>query len=96
MLTLKVIGAPDIIPLLQKSNYWTRNVIAPIATLSDISIKLASLIFPITPKLNASGLRNAEIATKTVANPTIWKTAKSSKERHWNFKSYYSANCSSD
>ena len=37
-------------------------VIAPIAAPKDISIKLASFIFPAFPKLNASGFRKAEIA----------------------------------
>ena len=45
-------------------------VIAPIAAPRDISIKLASLIFPTTPKLKASGFKKADIATKTAANPT--------------------------
>ena len=45
-------------------------VIAPTATPIDISIKLASLILPTTPKLKASGFRKAAIATKTAANPT--------------------------
>ena len=34
------------------------------------NIKLASLILPRVPKLKASGLRKAEIATKTAARPT--------------------------
>ena len=42
------------------------NPAAPIA----ISIKLASLIFPGVPKLNAAGFINAEIATNTAAKPT--------------------------
>ena len=46
------------------------NVIAPIAAPNDISIKLANLILPTIPRLNASGFRNAEIATKTAASPT--------------------------
>ena len=46
------------------------NVIAPTAAPMDISIKLPSLISPLVPKLNASGFKNAEIATKTAANPT--------------------------
>ena len=45
-------------------------VIAPTAAPMDISIKLANLIFPGTPKLNASGFTNAEIATNTAAKPT--------------------------
>ena len=49
------------------------NVIAPIAAPSDISIKLASLIFPTAPKLNASGFKNAEIATNTAASPTNYE-----------------------
>ena len=44
-----------------------------------ISIKLASLIFPGVPKLNAAGLINAEIATNTAAKPTkLWKPATNS------------------
>ena len=43
-------------------------MIAPIAAPKDISIKLASLIFPILPRLKASGFRNAEIATNTAAD----------------------------
>ncbi len=68
---LKVIGAPDIIPLsFKKAIIEPENVIAPMAAPKDISIKLASFIFPILPRLNASGLRNAEIATNTAAKPT--------------------------
>ena len=55
------------------------NVIAPIAAPKDISIKLAILILPGEPKLNTSGFRKADIATKTAANPTrLWKPATSS------------------
>ena len=36
----------------------------------DISIKLASLIFPMLPRLKASGFKNAEIATNTAAKPS--------------------------
>ena len=55
------------------------NVIAPIAAPKDISIKLAILILPGKPKLNTSGFKNADIATKTAANPTkLWKPATSS------------------
>ena len=77
---LKVIGEPDIIPLsFKKAIIEPENVIAPIAAPSDISIKLASLIFPTNPKLKASGFRNAEIATKTAARPTrLWNPATSS------------------
>ena len=45
-------------------------VIAPIAAPIDISIKLASLIFPGKPRPKAEGFKNAEIATKTAARPT--------------------------
>ena len=45
-------------------------MIAPTAAPIAISIKLASLIFPGTPRLNADGLINAEIATNTAAKPT--------------------------
>ena len=51
-------------------------MIAPTAAPIDISIKLPSLIFPGVPKLNASGFKNAEIATNTAASPT--KTMKTS------------------
>ena len=45
----------------------------------DISIRLASFIFPILPRLNASGFKNAETATNTAASPTkLWKPATSS------------------
>ena len=43
---------------------------APTAAPIDISIKLASLIAPTDPRLNASGFKKAEIATKTADNPT--------------------------
>ena len=43
------------------------------------NIKLASLIFPMLPRLKASGFINAEIATNTAAKPTkLWKPATSS------------------
>ena len=43
------------------------------------NIKLASLIFPGVPRLNAAGLINAEIATNTAAKPTkLWKPATNS------------------
>ena len=45
-------------------------VIAPTAAPIDISIRLASLIFPNEPKLKAPGSKNAAIATNTAANPT--------------------------
>ena len=68
---LKVIGAPDIMPLsFKKAIIEPENVIAPMAAPKDISIKLASVILPVVPRLNASGFRNAEIATTTAANPT--------------------------
>ena len=55
------------------------NVIAPIAAPRDISIKLAILIFPGTPKLNTFGFKKAEIATNTAASPTkLWKPATNS------------------
>ncbi len=54
-------------------------VMAPTAAPIDISIKLASLMFPGKPKLNAAGFIKAEIATNTAANPTrLWKPATSS------------------
>ncbi len=73
-------GEPDIIPLnFRKAIIDPVNVIAPIAAPSDISIKLAILIFPGNPKLNIAGLKKAEIATKTAASPTrLWKPATSS------------------
>ena len=77
---LNVMGAPDIIPLsLRNAIIDPEKVIAPIAAPRDISIKLASLIFPTIPRLNASGFKKAEIATKTAASPTrLWKPATSS------------------
>ena len=71
MLAFKVIGAPDIIPCnFKKAITDPEKVIAPTAAPIAISIKLASLIFPGVPKLNAAGLMNAEIATNTAAKPT--------------------------
>ena len=47
---LNVMGEPDIIPLsFRKAIIEPENVIAPIAAPSDISIRLANLIFPTTP-----------------------------------------------
>ena len=73
-------GEPDIMPLnFKKAIMEPVNVMAPIEAPKDISIKLAILIFPGVPKLNTSGLKKAEIATKTAANPTkLWKPATSS------------------
>ena len=66
-----IIGAPDIIPLnLRNAIIEPEKVIAPTAAPIDISIKLASLIFPVKPRLKASGFIKAEIATKTAARPT--------------------------
>ena len=54
-------------------------MIAPTAAPMDISIKLPSLIFPCVPRLNASGFKKAEIATKTAASPTkLWNPATNS------------------
>jgi len=71
---------PDIIPRsFKKAIIDPEKVIAPIAAPIVISIKLASLIFPTVPKLNASGFKKAEIATNTAANPTkLWNPATSS------------------
>ena len=68
---LNVIGEPDMIPC-NFINAITdpENVIAPIEAPNDISIKLATLILPALPKLNTSGSRKADIATKTAARPT--------------------------
>ena len=73
-------GEPDIIPLNFKNAIIDPvKVIAPIAAPKDISIKLAILIFPGEPRLNISGLRKADIATKTAAKPTrLWNPATSS------------------
>ncbi len=73
-------GEPDIMPLnFKKAIIDPVNVIAPIAAPKDISIKLAILILLGEPKLNTSGLRKADMATKTAANPTkLWKPATSS------------------
>ncbi len=68
---MKVIAAPDIIPLsFRNAIIDPEKVIAPIAAPNDISIKLAIFIFPGEPRLNTSGLRKAEIATNTAASPT--------------------------
>ena len=77
---LKVIGAPDIIPWsFKKAIIDPEKVIAPTAAPIDISIKLANFMFPGVPRLKAVGLINAEIATKTAANPTrLWNPATSS------------------
>ena len=73
-------GEPDIIPLsFKKAITDPVNVIAPIAAPKDISIKLAILILPWDPKLNTSGFKKADMATKTAASPTkLWKPATSS------------------
>ena len=73
-------GEPDIIPLnFKKAIIEPVKVIAPIAAPKDISIKLAILILPGTPKLNTSGFKKADMATKTAASPTkLWKPATSS------------------
>ena len=75
-----VIGDPDINPRnLRKAMIDPEKVIAPTAAPIDISIKLASLIFPEVPKLKTSGLIKADIATKTAAKPTkLWKPATNS------------------
>ena len=68
---LNIIGEPDMIPCNFKNAITDpENVIAPIEAPNDISIKLAVLILPTVPKLNTSGLRKADIATKTAARPT--------------------------
>ena len=70
MLPLNVIGDPDIIPCnFKKAIIDPENVIAPTAAPIDISIKLPSFILPGKPRLNASGFKKAEIATKTAAKP---------------------------
>ena len=73
-------GEPDIKPLnFKKAIIDPVKVTAPIAAPKDISIKLAILIAPGNPKLNTSGFKNADIATKTAASPTkLWKPATSS------------------
>ena len=73
-------GAPDIIPLsFKKAIIEPEKVIAPTTAPIDISIKLANLILPVTPKLNTSGFKKAAIATKTAAKPTkLWKPATNS------------------
>ena len=73
-------GDPDIMPLnFRKAIIDPVNVIAPIAAPKDISIKLAILILPGEPKLNTSGFKKADIATKTAASPTkLWNPATNS------------------
>ena len=77
---MKVIGEPDIIPLsFRNAIIDPEKVIAPIAAPNDISIKLAIFILPGEPRLNTSGLRNAEMATNTAASPTkLWNPATNS------------------
>ena len=77
---LNIIGEPDIIPCnFKKAITDPENVTAPTAAPIDISIKLPSLILPGKPRPKASGFTNAEIATKTAANPTrLWKPATNS------------------
>ena len=66
-----MIGEPDIIPWsFKKAITDPEKVIAPTAAPIDISIKLPSLIFPGTPRLNACGFKKAAIATNTAASPT--------------------------
>ena len=68
---LKVTGDPDIIPCSFKNAITEpEKVIAPMAAPIDISIRLASFIFPGNPRPKAEGFKNAEIATKTAARPT--------------------------
>ena len=75
-----MIGDPDIIPWsFKKAIIEPENVIAPTAAPIDISIKLASLMAPTDPRLNASGFKKAAIATKTADKPTkLWKPATNS------------------
>ena len=75
-----MIGEPDIIPFsLKNAIIDPEKVIAPTAAPIHISIRLANLIFPIVPRLKASGFKKAAIATKTAANPTrLWKPATNS------------------
>ena len=64
-----MIGAPDIIPCnFKKAITEPEKVMAPTAAPIDISIKLPSLMFPGCPRLNASGFKNAEMATNTAAS----------------------------
>ena len=59
MLSLNVIGEPDIIPCsFRKAIIEPENVIAPTAAPLDISIKLPSFIFPGNPRLKASGFKS--------------------------------------
>ena len=64
-------GEPDIIPCnFKNAIIEPEKVIAPTAAPIDISIKLANLILPGSPRLNALGFKKADIATNTAANPT--------------------------
>ena len=71
---LKVIGEPDIIPLSFKNAIIEpEKVIAPIAAPRDISIKLASFIFPTIPSAKASGFKNVIIKPIiTERGPVAW------------------------
>ena len=77
---LNVMGEPDIIPWsFKKAIIEPENVIAPTAAPIDISIKLASFMLPGDPRLKASGIKKAEIATNTADKPTkLWKPATNS------------------
>ena len=71
------IGAPDMVPCnLAKAITEPEKVIAPMATPSDISTRLAVIMAPFLTIPNASGDKNAAQATNTAAMPTSeWKAA---------------------
>src|SRR5580692_8713249 len=75
-----VIGAPLMRPeSFRNAIMEPVNVMAPMATPSDISIRLWPWIAPSTPMPNAAGAYSAPAATSTAAMPTSeWKAATSS------------------
>src|SRR5689334_958070 len=76
-----ITGSPDIVPdSLAKAMIEPEKVIAPMTMPSDISMRLAKRMAPVSSRMpKDSGLRNAAAATSTAAMPTrLWKPATSS------------------
>ena len=75
-----MIGLPDMRPdSLAKAITEPAKVMAPMATPSDISKRLAGAMLPGTPMPKASGALSAPAATNTAARPTReWNAATSS------------------
>ena len=76
----RMIGLPDILPdSFKKAMTEPVKVMAPMATPSDISMRLAKWTAPGSPMPNALGAYSAAAATNTAARPTSeWKAATSS------------------